>query len=312
MFFVAVSYAYYGQDKFTKNTQQIPQETLVVERSATPERDVLYEKDSDGDGLADWEEVLLATDPDNPDTDGDGVTDDKDTTPNNKLALAVGESDESVEPVELTSTQVVGRDAMTSIMASFYEGKLPNEQEQERIAQQAIQKAVPLIQPPQFLFEDIRIVPSNEDSVERYVRVVHNILRSVLESDVENEYFALSLMAHEENTDKEEGALMLRETLAFYNKIADELSVVQVPEDAALIHERMMNAILQYIYTFESILEVEKDPLRASVSLQSISSYHSYLNNAFYKFYTYANEHAPDVFATSDITSNEDDLKYDT
>jgi hypothetical protein len=31
--------------------------------------------DSDGDGLPDWLEILLGTDPNNPDTDGDGLTD---------------------------------------------------------------------------------------------------------------------------------------------------------------------------------------------------------------------------------------------
>lgn len=32
-------------------------------------------KDSDGDGLMDWEELLWGTDPHNPDTDGDGISD---------------------------------------------------------------------------------------------------------------------------------------------------------------------------------------------------------------------------------------------
>lgn len=32
-------------------------------------------KDTDGDGLADWEEILWKTDPANPDTDGDGIPD---------------------------------------------------------------------------------------------------------------------------------------------------------------------------------------------------------------------------------------------
>ena len=35
----------------------------------------IIDKDSDGDGLKDWEEALWGTDPNNPDTDGDGILD---------------------------------------------------------------------------------------------------------------------------------------------------------------------------------------------------------------------------------------------
>src|SRR5207302_636096 len=48
--------------------------------------------DSDNDGLDDEEEAMLGTDPHNPDTDGDGITDgDEDTNKNGKVDL--GESD---------------------------------------------------------------------------------------------------------------------------------------------------------------------------------------------------------------------------
>ena len=39
--------------------------------------------DRDNDGLTDIEEVELGTDPDNPDTDGDGVSDKNDSDPLN-------------------------------------------------------------------------------------------------------------------------------------------------------------------------------------------------------------------------------------
>jgi len=39
----------------------------------------IAQKDSDSDGIKDWEEVIIRTDPNNPDTDGDGVLDGKET-----------------------------------------------------------------------------------------------------------------------------------------------------------------------------------------------------------------------------------------
>lgn len=56
-----------------RNTESSgPTGIVSIEKVA---REVIVEIDSDGDGLKDWEEILYGTDPNNPDTDGDGVND---------------------------------------------------------------------------------------------------------------------------------------------------------------------------------------------------------------------------------------------
>lgn len=51
---------------FLGNKGKITSKTTIKE---------VIERDSDGDGIADWEEALWGTDPNNPDTNGDGISD---------------------------------------------------------------------------------------------------------------------------------------------------------------------------------------------------------------------------------------------
>ncbi|MCR4311641.1 MAG: hypothetical protein NUV54_03715, partial [Candidatus Taylorbacteria bacterium] len=55
-----------------KTKKEVYTAPLTVQKS---EESPLLAKDSDSDGLKDWEEQLWKTDPLNPDTDGDGTPD---------------------------------------------------------------------------------------------------------------------------------------------------------------------------------------------------------------------------------------------
>ena len=50
-------------------------------------RNELLNKDTDNDGLKDWEEILWKTDPNNPDTDGDKTTDGEEIKLNRNLII---------------------------------------------------------------------------------------------------------------------------------------------------------------------------------------------------------------------------------
>ena len=62
-----------------KETKEIDKDKISLSQSEKDEKSAyfqnIFEKDSDNDGLKDWEEVLWKTDPNNPDSDKDGVSD---------------------------------------------------------------------------------------------------------------------------------------------------------------------------------------------------------------------------------------------
>lgn len=49
--------------------------TIQSEQNELEKKILALQKDTDGDGLMDWEEELIGTDPYNPDSDGDGISD---------------------------------------------------------------------------------------------------------------------------------------------------------------------------------------------------------------------------------------------
>jgi hypothetical protein len=77
---------------FVYSKLQIPQiaPTAAQQKQLTPPKiaKVLTEKDSDNDGLKDWEESLWGSDPNNADTDGDGTTDGEEVATNRDPLVA--------------------------------------------------------------------------------------------------------------------------------------------------------------------------------------------------------------------------------
>ena len=73
-------------------------------------------EDRDGDGLSDEQERLFGTDPDNPDSDGDGILDGQDPTP---LPAELPTMEISVEPdLSTTETWIEARLRLTLLEAS--------------------------------------------------------------------------------------------------------------------------------------------------------------------------------------------------
>ncbi len=76
------------------------------------------QKDSDGDGLPDNAEVLLGTDPMNPDTNGNGINDKDDPDPINASAPAVTETETTNTPTEtVTKTEPTATPEPTPVPA---------------------------------------------------------------------------------------------------------------------------------------------------------------------------------------------------
>jgi len=95
-----------------------------------------FERDTDGDGLFDWEESLWGTDLNNPDTDGDGTSDGDEVKsgrdplipgPDDKVKVSTVPSYKRTDVENLTTTQKFEKDFYNGIAKLSSEGQLTND-----------------------------------------------------------------------------------------------------------------------------------------------------------------------------------------
>lgn len=88
--------------------------------------DNFYTRDSDGDGIYDWEEGLWGTDPENKDSDGDGVTDGDEIKADKKQIQDKNNLDDSTIPSDknLNQTEIFARQLFSAASLAKQSGGL--------------------------------------------------------------------------------------------------------------------------------------------------------------------------------------------
>ena len=103
----------------------------------------IIQKDSDNDGLKDWEEVLWKTDPNNPDTDEDGMNDNEEVLIGrdpltegegniNKVITEEGNESQTTQTT-LTQTDILAREIFTGYVALKQNDGLGTQEQDEFI-----------------------------------------------------------------------------------------------------------------------------------------------------------------------------------
>ncbi len=286
-----ISYVFHRDGNvFSKNNTQ--QNLANIQNISVDDKNVNLKKDSDGDGLADWEEVLWDTDPNNPDTDGDGIKDGEDVLADNSqnnsntksLALDINTSDKSKDSYkQLTTTDIFSRDALSDVMLSIQTGKnIPKEQ----ILENAVSAVKPLIGSKQYTEKDLNIVPATETSRLAYIKALKIEIIKMLKGS-QNEYVGLTNIAQ---GDKKNGVTELKKTVANYNTHIAKLRNIPVPTDAVSVQLNFLNSISEYVYNLEGISLLYTDPVRTAASLQNFLDSKDKLKLANKKMILYMNK----------------------
>ena len=84
------------------------------------------DKDSDGDGLKDWEELLWKTDPNKADTDSDGTNDNEEITLN-RNPLKAGPDDKISDKEDLVAQEKAVSDSKQNTLTASYARKFLTE-----------------------------------------------------------------------------------------------------------------------------------------------------------------------------------------
>lgn len=246
-----------------------PDNLLVAKNNKTIEI-----TDSDEDGLADWEETLHGTDPNNKDTDGDGAND-KEEIDSGRDPLEVGPGkppsndfivlDKPIYEnyVEGTLSDRVAKNLATNFFQFKYNDTLSSSNAEELV--NAISSSVEQITdtPNTYNFDRLRIAknPSKEE-----IKFYGNSLATLQAGFME------SLIAVNSITDSKQH---LASVAQVYRNFSTQIINLTVPETIAQTHLNLANNFDLIGQQISSLKDSEKDPVLGLFAVQTYQSAHN-------------------------------------
>ena len=226
-------------------------------------------KDTDRDGLPDWQEVLYSTDPNVPDTDGDGISDGEAAT-SGLLSTQRIISEQVPEPVDVASipgfapapgtlTEEFSRTFFESYVSTWKGVPLTQEEQDALIAKLLGDFSGKASAVLSSTYSSASVESSADVSVIAYVGELESVLRRNEVREGEGSPVLLA-QAFIENSDR--SALPKLGTLArAYGSIATELAALRVPAELSDEHLTLIRSFDTLSNSTDAIAAYEKDPL---------------------------------------------------
>lgn len=230
------------------------------------------QKDSDSDGLKDWEETLWKTSADKADTDGDGVSDgeeialgrnptipgpndvlEKQTTATSTLTLsAPGEN--------LTVTDEFARKMFAVYIAKKQQGEEISSDFATSLIDDFISQNGNVTNKKVYALSELFLGTSNDEaSLRQYGNTVGQIITPDTEYTSADTLNAILLILEKgDNT----GISILQDSSFMYEKMRAELLALKVPPILVNEHLALLNSVESLYEDVNAMLSVEKDPVQ--------------------------------------------------
>ena len=248
--------------------EQLVTVSLVEEKLYTDEYLVL---DSDGDGAYDWQEALWPElDPQNPDSDGDGVLDGRYIEIKNSLRDSDGEFS-AAEESSLSETDKLGRSLYTALLAIEESGHSLDAETNSQISGNVASYISDLsFSKKIYTRDEFVLVGDTRENSYAYRDVMKKLLKQypVATSDIELLIKATQAPAEYKG--------QLQTTHLRYKNYLGKLVELDLPYSIAAQHTRLVNIISKFEASFNNLLQDEIDEL---ITLSSIVQLETILNN---------------------------------
>ena len=236
-------------------------------------------KDSDNDGLADWEEILWKTDPNNPDTDKDGTPDGEE--------VKLGRNPTKPGPNDLLSSNIAFQDQTNDTAGAEFNPSSETEKfSQDFLTQYLVAKqtaggnnldtaakdnlvnslvaSLNFSSSSDYKLSDLKI---SEDNSETAVRNYRNKLSSIVESYINPEpgdeisVFEEMIKKNDENM-----ASQLDKSVATYDGLKKDTLAMIVPSEIKNQHLKLVNSFALFKNITEKLRNYFSDPLAGFVA----------------------------------------------
>ncbi len=223
--------------------------------------------DRDQDGVPDWKEVLIGTDPDNPDSDGDGISDGDELAQGSspKTYGTAPEETAYVAPRGLPTTDALTRELLSKY-ADVRKDGVVTEEETRSIIADLVAARVPSSSPaPSYTFASLSV----EDDVN--LSAYENSLTEALRKAGEVREYELNVFARAISENSAPELAKLAATAAVYDAIRDHLLTLEVPRDLASEHLALVNELSAFSSAVRDLSTWGGDPLDALALINAFS-----------------------------------------
>lgn len=239
------------------------------------------EIDTDGDGVPDWLEELWGLDPNNADTDGDGVSDLKYIK--NKMAIEQRKQlGVSQDGSSLTESEKLSRSLATAIMAIEQAGGELDEEDRAVISKNVISYINDLTFGDRLYTRDqLKLVDNSKAHSYAYRDSMKKLFTTypVAASDLS------ALLQATENPEENQGKL--RSRTSKYQEYLKKLGDMDVPYAIAARHTELINNVSQISAALENLLLEDPDEIISLSTVVQIEKIMNQTANAIVKINTY-------------------------
>lgn len=262
-------------------------------------------KDSDHDGLTDWQEInIYHTDPCNPDTNGDGYLDGEsvasgyDPAAKDSNTRLPGANPVSPRPLPQNLTDALSQELKDQIS----QGQIPQLDANgsllsasstdfesfpgvQAVVDEMAKSNTDYFAPDAIDDSQIKTTPDNSrEAILNYAAEASAAFsHSAPKSQTETEMFSNAI----ENSDFSE----LDSNLQNYKNAYGRLKELTVPIDLVAIHKEQLDIISQLIKIYTAIKDINNDPLKADMALQSYKTVEDQLNSWLKDLSTFIQAH---------------------
>ena len=241
-------------------------------------------KDTDNDGLPDWEEALWGTDPNDKDTSGNGIGDkaEVDRRKERIQADTLRETGETSSE-EMTDTDKFSREFFATVAALKQSGNF-NQESLSGLADSFSRSvtAQPLLD--KYSLNDAKTVSMSDQSVSKYYDDFFEKISIYVSTKRGSE---LEIIAAALGLSSTERIKELDPIIKSYDDLAKELISISVPSDAVSAHLSAVNDLVKIALSLENAKSVAENPIRGVMGIAQYQKYNADLEFDFERINQY-------------------------
>lgn len=273
--------------------ESVPQVSVEQRLAQTLEeqQNAYNKRDTDGDGLKDWEEFIAGTDFESRDTDGDGATDyeesirtDRDPlNPQDPLFENSASSSTTTVPFytedpNLTQTEVFARDIFATFVQLQQADGFGSNLQDTLVRQVSADVISRDNREAPYTKDTIRIIPEPTRNQIKTYKSQYDVAASLLDPVTTN---SLALLYDYANSNSATHHERIKGNLQAYQKYTQALENIAVPDTAADIHIELLNNLYFHNETLSRMTKIADDPLGAFLAASSYISDEELLGISF-------------------------------